>query len=234
MARKYKATAIPVGLFALTFLFGISLLSCAHRRPESLPPQLSGAGGASKPAPQSAEAGPAVAPLPTATTSLGPEATLAASLRAYGLGADHPILPEDFDIGALQDLRKQEGAAKDILPVVQKFIAGLSAGTLNADLIDPAVRPALSLLLEPSDKLSPASAASYRIGSIEVTGDSASLEIGIPNKESKNEIVHLRGRLSLGLSDGRWYIEAFVLDRGPAPDAEKDGAFDPDTLQQTP
>jgi hypothetical protein len=253
MIKKYKAVAIPVGFFALTLLFAASFQSCARRQRENIARQPTEGGSASgstveagalggapaaSPAPSAIEPQPP-APAGTAPTALNasppPAATLAASLRAYGLGADRPILPEDFDIGALQNLRGSQGAIKDILSVAQRFIEGLSTGTLDTGLLDPAVRPVLALLLAPSVNHFSGKLSSYRIGAIEIKGDSASLEVGIPESDeksgSKSEMARGRGRLSLGLSEDRWYVEAFVLDRGPEPSTFTNGIFDPDTLQ---
>jgi len=235
MVKKYKSAAGAMGLFALAVLLVLSLDSCARKRSgnnaatTAAPVGAVIAAGARAVQAQTASAAGAgasaapIQPAPPQTASTPgallpgprPAAVLAASLRAYGLGADRPIVPEDADIGPLQDLRNARGPAKDVLAVAQAFVAGLSTGKLDTGILDPASRPALALLLAPAENPAPSGAAppggssGYRLGAIEVAGDSASLAIGIPRSEGPGRE---RGRLSLGLSGGRWYVEAFVLD----------------------
>ncbi len=236
MVKKYKAAARAMGVFALTFVLALSFDSCARKRSENAAPaaaapagpvnpaaapaaqpQASSALGASAAQPAAPQSGSAPGALPPGPR---PAAVLSASLRAYGLGADRPITPSDFDIGPMQDLRNARGPAKEVLDVARAFVAGLSTGKLDTAILDPASRPALALLLAPpeastsSGASGPEGASGYRLGSIKVVGDSASLAIGIPEG---NGSARERGRLSLGLSGGRWYVEAFELDPRSAP-----------------
>ena len=241
MFKMYRAPALRAALSAALFLLALMALSCARRQektkaqPSSSPPSALGQSFGGQAAAQATAgrarppAAPGAAPQPTAAKPTAATPPLAASLRAFGLGGDELILPEDFDIGDLQDLRAKDAA--QVLPLVNRLIAGLASGKLDKGLFDPVARDALALILAPP-KAPVGQAAdprAYRIGVIHIEGDSASLSIGIPVEGSPARQL---GRLDLLRLDGNWYVQSLALENPQSTAKTSGGAFDLDSLRQ--
>jgi len=238
MTKKYRAFGALAVLTASFFFVAVFMASCARKstsgaaQPAASPQAIASAAQTGTAQPTAASAAEKTVSSPLAARK-PPQAPLAASLRAYGLGTDRALMPDDFDVGALQDTRSLPDEAKDILPVARRFIDGLAGGAIDDSIFDPAARSALALLLSPTKKPLPDSAAAdakrYRIGRIRVAGVSAALAIGIPREGAAGYDI---GRLSLLRSGGTWYVEAFVpVKKGPPGGAGSD-AFDPDALRR--
>ena len=104
-----------------------------------------------------------------------PEETLAAAsgpppaLRATDTA---PLMPEDFAIGPLQDTVAGAADQRAVAEIVVRFLRGLAAGEVPAELVDAAVRDDVRRSLEPElqQGLLPSSA---RVGVIDGEGEAA-------------------------------------------------------------
>jgi hypothetical protein len=220
-ARRFllEATILAAALFSAT----AALPSCSRKAPA----RASSAKSAS-PAPLAAKPGPGPeAPAPAAPK---PAAPLAASLRAFGLGAASvPRLPSDFSLGPLQSYYPAPGDESAVFAVATSFLEGLAAGKLEAGLLMPAARDALSVLLAPGAgrQPPPGSGPGYRMGKIAIAGGDASLEVRLPPAgaagDGQSKAAREEGLLTLGKIGDAWYVEALAL-AAPAYGAL---AFDP-------
>jgi hypothetical protein len=145
---------------------------------------------------------------------------LAASLRAFGLGArTRPRMPEDFSLGPLQSLRP-DSKEEAPLAAARAFVDGIAAGKIDSSIYLPEARAALAALLEPQPPADGKAASGARLGAIEVEGDAASLRVRLPEREGS---AREEGLLSLRERGGAWYVEALALD----PPTSAELAFDP-------
>jgi hypothetical protein len=174
-----------------------------------------------------------------------PAAPLAASLRAFGIGAPSvPRMPIDFSLGPLQSYSPASGDEAAVLVVARAFAEGIAAGKLDAALLLPEAREALALLLAPATpraaseveaeaaatKAGPA-AQLYRLGAIAIRGQDASLKLRLPSGTAPDkpaDAMREEGLLSLRKAGDTWYIEALALD----PPSAKAPAFAPDALER--
>jgi hypothetical protein len=165
------------------------------------------------PSPTNAPAAAQAAGQPAATPPK-PEAPLAASIRAFGLGAPStPRFARDFSLGPLQPYAPAKGDETDIFEVARAFMDGIAAGKLDPELLLPEAREALSVLLAPSQAEAQPKAP-YRLGAISVSGEDASLRVRLPSALSPDDpkAVLEEGLLSLRKVDDAWYVEALALD----------------------
>lgn len=235
MAEKYRAGGPCIALLAALCLVTFSVAACSRKSSGSVPaaPVPGAAAGAQAPGQQVAKSAPAAAVPPSLAARKPVAPPLAASLRAFGLGADRTVMPDDFDVGPLQDTRNLSDESRGILTVARRFVEVLASGTTDATLFSPASRPALSLLLAPAEKpaagSAPADAGRYCLGRIRLAGEDAALTIGVPRAQAAGYDC---GRLSLIRSDGQWYVEDFVPGERPTSEASATDAFDPDALRR--
>jgi hypothetical protein len=165
-------------------------------------------------------------PPPPPPAPAKPEAPLAASLRAFGLGSSStPRLAWDFSLGPLQAFHPAKGDEAAVFEIAGKFMEGIAEGKLDPELLLPEAREALSVLLAPAQAVAHAKAP-YRLGAIDLNGEDASLRVRLP---SALDLSDSRGILEEGLLSLRevgdaWYIEALALD----PPRSGPLAFDPD------
>jgi hypothetical protein len=153
-------------------------------------------------------------------TAFRPAPALAASLRAFGLGArTRPRMPEDFSLGPLQSLRP-DSREEAPLATARAFVDGIAAGKIDSSIYLPEARVALAALLEPRPPAEGNAVSGARLGAIEVEGDAASLRLRLPEREGS---AREEGLLSLRERDGAWYVEALALD----PPTSAELAFDP-------
>jgi hypothetical protein len=182
-------------------------------------------------APQSAA--PASTPAPAARP------ILSASLRAFGIAASTPLLPSDFGIGLLHDYRDADPERASVLARARLFMDGIAAGRIDPELLAPASRIALAILLaplaapaeaqQPAQGLPTESAGKartlYRLGAFKIEGGMASLRLpgraGSPRSE---------GLLTLGRTGEEWYVEGLSLEAPPS--ASGPVAFDPGVIEQ--
>jgi hypothetical protein len=153
-----------------------------------------------------------------------PQAPLAASMRAFGLrSGSTPRIASDYSIGPLQSYIPAEGDEAAVWKVALAFADGIAAGKLDAALLLPEARDALSVLLSPPEPVSDAKAARpYRLGAIVLQGQGASLRIRLPGVAGS---PREEGLLSLRKAGDAWYVEALALD----PPASGALAFNPDS-----
>jgi hypothetical protein len=140
-----------------------------------------------------------------------PKAALASSLRGFGLRAPSaPRIAWDFSLGPLQSYRPSEGDEAAVFAVATSFVSGIAAGKLDKQLLFPAARDALSVLLAaPAPASGAGSAIQYRLGAIVLRGTDASLKLRLP---AAADAARIEGLLSLKKADGTWYVEALALD----------------------
>jgi hypothetical protein len=237
MPEKYSAGPRRPAFLAVSILAATGLLasasglaSCA-RKPRVELPRPGAALAPSRPEPSR--------PLLDASAPPKPSAPLAASMRAFGLGAPSvPRMPMDFSLGPLQSYSPASGDESAAFAVARSFMDSLAAGKLDKELLFPEAREALSILLAPapprpapegaaeeSAAKAQADASPYRLGAISIKGEDASLKVRLPSAGAVRE----EGLLSLRKAGDRWYIEALALD----PPASGAPAFAPDAFERT-
>ncbi len=206
-------------------MFLVPVLSCARRAPasnEAGRAQPAGEAAPTRAPGQTASAAPpllpAMTPPPAASRNIAspaqapqaikaqPKSALTASLRAFGLGANAALMPEDFAIGPLQDRRA--GASLAAFRTAQRFMDGYSDGRLDPGLLYPAERAILEITLAPA--ADPKTPERFRLGKLTVDGDSAWLRVRqVPRDADPGR----QGLLSLRSSDGEWYVESLSIGR---------------------
>jgi hypothetical protein len=255
MLEKYSARTRRQALVAISVLAAAALLGAAFALSSSMrnngptehaavaPKPGATAAPASSPPPQ------AIGPAPQPSPQSGPKpvAPLAASIRAYGLGAPStPRVAEDFSLGPLQSYRPAEGDEAAVFAVARAFMDGIAAGKLDRELLLPEARNALSFLLAPTAQTATgrqarADAPAYRLGAIFIRGEDASLKVRLPSADTQSKLtseaepptglpaeaakpVREEGLLSLRKIGDAWYVEALAL----APPKSGTLAFAPD------
>jgi hypothetical protein len=231
--RRYRR-AVSIAAACLAALAAAPIASCQRKASAAVQPA-SGAvsGRAAAPTAEAAPAaGMAAAPsrgsvAPTQSPPR-PAPPLAASLRAFALGARaEPRMPEDFSLGPLQSMRPSSAVEAKALAVARAFLDGVAAGKVDAALFLPEARDALSALLAPAPVEKGSAIAAARIGAMIVEGGSASLRVRLPGPEAG---PRTEGLLSLREEDGSWYVEALALD----PPAAAELAFAPGEARASP
>jgi hypothetical protein len=137
----------------------------------------------------------------------------------------------DFSLGLLQSYSPASGDEAAVFAVARAFMDGMAAGKLDEALLLPEAREALSILLAPEAPKAGSAASSYRLGSIDVHGDGASLRLRLPSAATPAAgvaAIREEGLLSLRRSGEAWYVEALALD----PPASGAPAFAPDALDR--
>ena len=131
----------------------------------------------------------------------------------------YPVLPEDFEIGALADLVGVDRSTQEVISVSKRFLDALQEGTVAEETLLAGVREELatSLRYYLDQELIP---ATYRIGAITAESDAGG-EDGTSLFEQRTAWMNLRlfgspgvsaGELYLERSAGRWYIADLQVD----------------------
>jgi len=184
-------------------------------------------------APATPQAKTPAAGAPTANaakTPAPPRPALAAAMKAFGLAAPpKPRMPEDYSLGPLQSHRPAEGAESGSFAAAVAFMNAYAHGKLDKASLLPEAREALSVLLAPTGAATGSAtgaatgAAPFRLGKAKIEGQAASYLVRLPRA---SDAPRIEGLLSLRAVEGRWYVEALVLD----PPAPARLAFDPSAL----
>ncbi len=246
MIKKYSDRRLPRlaalvrPILTLAAIAALLLPSCARKSPDS------GAAGrvdpkAALPSPAAPPASRAIAdlprdssapessiaanragrPSPRGEAAKAPPAALAASLRAFGLGArPEPRMPRDFSLGPLQAANPRDETVAAVLGVAEAFLSGVAEGKIDPSLFLPEAREALSILISPPPAEKGAVALPGRVGAIELDGSAASLRVRLPAARGS---PRLEGLLSLRREGNAWYVESLALD----PPVEGSPAFEP-------
>jgi hypothetical protein len=214
-ARTRRQALLAIAVVAAAALLGAAFVLSSYMRGSTAERAAAAtkAGGISARPPASSRQVAVPQPSPK------PVAPLAASLRAFGLGAPSvPRVAEDFSLGPLQSYRPAEGDESSVFAVVKAFMDGIAAGKLDNGLLLPEARDALSLLLAPPEPAATAPAVSrdapsYRLGAISIRGQDASLLVRLPAAGLPSDAaVREEGLLSLRKVGDAWYVEALALD----------------------
>jgi hypothetical protein len=174
-------------------------------------------------------------PPPAPTHRTPPRPTISAALRSFGLSGIQALMPEDFSLGPLQDLRTKDPRASAALAIARSYMEGYSLGSVDPALFDPDLRGILAVVLAPPPRPDPSKAGAkegaapadegrpaYRLGQIKLDGDSASLRVRLPGPSlGKGR----EGLLSLRSVDDVWYVESLSID--PPRGGEAKITFDP-------
>jgi len=204
--RRSAIAVCAMAVVVLVFAPSSVLTSCARKGTKSDKPQ-GEAQGSIIPS--------AIAALHPDEASEGskpkPKAALASSLRGFGLRAPSaPRIAWDFSLGPLQSYRPSEGDEAAVFAVATSFVSGIAAGKLDKQLLFPAARDALSVLLAaPAPLLG--LGARYNIGSAPSSCEARThrSSFGFPQPRTP---ARIEGLLSLKKADGTWYVEALALD----------------------
>ena len=110
------------------------------------------------------------------------------------------ILPDDFKIGALQDIQDEIGDEQKIISAVRSFLELLCSGEINSEYLIPVKKEELSRFLNHHIKQN-LIIRSFRIGIITIQENTAWMNIRL-----FSDIGITEGELYLSYDNRKWYI----------------------------
>ena len=115
-----------------------------------------------------------------------------------------PLMPEDFAIGPLQDTVAGAADQRAVAEIVVRFLRGLAAGEVSAELVDASVRDDVRRSLEPElqQGLLPSSA---RVGVVDAEGEAAWANVRLFAGGRVEGEIYLRRR-----AEGWWIADVQI------------------------